>query len=185
MSGQLHTLAALPPGERAPGTHWIGGSVGLRDGLDVVEKRIFLTLLGLELRPLGRPARSQSLYRLRYRSSYGHLCTNNNNIINNNKRITINRHCNTTDREFKPMFNTVFDFRVTLCFQEGECYVNVVPMFNCHEGVWGSGCIDPHFLHLGTSWRWVVSFTDPRAGLDDVEKKKILDPAGTRTPIRS
>jgi hypothetical protein len=22
-----------------------------------------------------------------------------------------------------------------------------------HEGVWGSGCIDPHFLDLGTSWR--------------------------------
>jgi hypothetical protein len=25
--------------------------------------------------------------------------------------------------------------------------------------VWGSGCIDPHFLDLGTSWRLVVSFT--------------------------
>jgi hypothetical protein len=23
----------------------------------------------------------------------------------------------------------------------------------------GSGCIDPHFLDLGTSWRWVVNFT--------------------------
>jgi hypothetical protein len=23
----------------------------------------------------------------------------------------------------------------------------------------GSGCIDPRFLDLGTSWRWVVSFT--------------------------
>jgi hypothetical protein len=22
-----------------------------------------------------------------------------------------------------------------------------------HEGVWGSGCIDPHFLDLGTTWR--------------------------------
>jgi hypothetical protein len=22
-----------------------------------------------------------------------------------------------------------------------------------HEGIWGSGCIDPHFLDLGTSWR--------------------------------
>jgi hypothetical protein len=22
-----------------------------------------------------------------------------------------------------------------------------------HEGVWGSGCIDPHFLDLGTGWR--------------------------------
>jgi hypothetical protein len=29
----------------------------------------------------------------------------------------------------------------------------------CHEGIWGSGCIDPHILDPGTSWRWVVSFT--------------------------
>jgi hypothetical protein len=28
-----------------------------------------------------------------------------------------------------------------------------------HEGAWESGCIDPHFLDLGTIWRWVVSFT--------------------------
>jgi hypothetical protein len=28
-----------------------------------------------------------------------------------------------------------------------------------HECVWESGCIDPYFLHPGTSWRWVVSFT--------------------------
>jgi hypothetical protein len=34
--------------------------------LDDVEKRKFLTLPGLELRPLSRPARSQFLYRLRY-----------------------------------------------------------------------------------------------------------------------
>jgi hypothetical protein len=37
-----------------------------RAGPDDLEKRKFLTLQGLELRPLGRPARSQSLYRLRY-----------------------------------------------------------------------------------------------------------------------
>jgi hypothetical protein len=53
------------PRERAPGTHWIGGYVGPRAGLDDMEKRKFLTQSGLELRPLGRPARSQSLYRLR------------------------------------------------------------------------------------------------------------------------
>jgi hypothetical protein len=54
--------------------------------------------------------------------------------------------------------------------------------------------IDLHFLDLGTSWRWVVSFTprplypaervpgthwiggcvDPTAGLDDAEKRKFL-----------
>jgi hypothetical protein len=42
--------------------------VGLRAGPDV-EKRKFLTLPGLGLRPLGRPVRSQSLYRLRYSNS--------------------------------------------------------------------------------------------------------------------
>jgi hypothetical protein len=52
------------PGEIAPGAHWIGGWVGPRTGLDDVEKRKLLTLPGLELRPLGRPARSQSLYQI-------------------------------------------------------------------------------------------------------------------------
>jgi hypothetical protein len=46
------------PGERAPSTHWIGGWVDPRAGLDDVEERKFLTLAGLELRPLGRPARN-------------------------------------------------------------------------------------------------------------------------------
>jgi hypothetical protein len=50
-----------------PVTHWIGGLVDPRAGLDDSEKRKFLTLTGLDLRPLGRPARSQLLYRLRYR----------------------------------------------------------------------------------------------------------------------
>jgi hypothetical protein len=40
-----------------------------RAGLDNLEKRKFLTLLGLELRPLSCPGRSQSLYRLRYPGS--------------------------------------------------------------------------------------------------------------------
>jgi hypothetical protein len=40
--------------------------VDLRAGMDDLEKRKFLTLPGLELRILGRPARSKSLYRLRY-----------------------------------------------------------------------------------------------------------------------
>jgi hypothetical protein len=57
------------PGGRALGTPWTGGWVDPRAGLDDVEKRKFLTLLGLELQPLGRPACSQSLYRLRYPGS--------------------------------------------------------------------------------------------------------------------
>jgi hypothetical protein len=46
-------------GETAPGTHWIGDWVGPRTGLDDVEKRKFLTLPVLELRPLCRPVRRQ------------------------------------------------------------------------------------------------------------------------------
>jgi hypothetical protein len=45
------------PGDRALGTHCIDGWVGRRAGLDD-EKIKFLTLLGLEVQPLGRPARS-------------------------------------------------------------------------------------------------------------------------------
>jgi hypothetical protein len=38
--------------------------------LNDVEKEKFLTLPGLEHRPLCRPARTQSLYQLRYPGSY-------------------------------------------------------------------------------------------------------------------
>jgi hypothetical protein len=61
------------PGERAPCTHWIGGWVGPRAGLDDVEKRKFLTLPGLELQPLGRPACRHFLYRIRYPSYRGRM----------------------------------------------------------------------------------------------------------------
>jgi hypothetical protein len=64
-----------------------------------------------------------------------------------------------------------------------------------HMGEWGYSST---FLHLGTSWRWVVSFTPlpfyprgwtpsthqirgwvgPRVGLDAVEKRKILSLPG-------
>jgi hypothetical protein len=60
--------------EKDPGIHLIGGWVDPRAGLDDLEKRKFLTLEGLELRPLGRPARSQSLYRLRYSGSLEKTC---------------------------------------------------------------------------------------------------------------
>jgi hypothetical protein len=63
MSGQLHTPAALPSGERTPGTYWIGGWVNPRAGLDTVEKRKILPLLGIE-------PRSPSLNRMSYPDSY-------------------------------------------------------------------------------------------------------------------
>jgi hypothetical protein len=59
-------LSASRPSRFTPGTRWIGGWVGPRDGLGDLEKRKFLTQPGPELRPLGRPVRSQSLYRLSY-----------------------------------------------------------------------------------------------------------------------
>jgi hypothetical protein len=43
-------------GGTASGTHWIGGWVDFRAGLDDMERREFLFLQGPELRPLGRPA---------------------------------------------------------------------------------------------------------------------------------
>jgi hypothetical protein len=53
------------PGERVPGTHWIGGWVGPGAGLDTVSKRKkFPAPPGIELRSSDRPARGQSLYRL-------------------------------------------------------------------------------------------------------------------------
>jgi hypothetical protein len=46
------------PGDIAPSTHWVGGWVEPRAGLEAVKKRKFLILSGFELRLLGRPARS-------------------------------------------------------------------------------------------------------------------------------
>jgi hypothetical protein len=58
--------SASRPGRFTPGTHCIGGWVDSRAGLDNIEKWKLLTLPELEPRPLSRPARSQSPYRLRY-----------------------------------------------------------------------------------------------------------------------
>jgi hypothetical protein len=75
--------SALVGGERSPsrpgrfisggksrGTPWIGGWMGLRIGLDDVEKRKIFPLPGLELQPLSRLGGNQSLYLLRYPSTY-------------------------------------------------------------------------------------------------------------------
>jgi hypothetical protein len=79
--------------ERAPGTHWIGGWINPRAGLDDLEKGKFLSLSGLELWPLGRPASSQSLYRLHilFHSSLPNSTKQtNNNQQNNLKQKLIN-----------------------------------------------------------------------------------------------
>jgi hypothetical protein len=56
------TSGRFTPGERAPGTHWIGGWVDLRAGLDDLEKSKFLTLPGLELRPPSQVAIRYTAY---------------------------------------------------------------------------------------------------------------------------
>jgi hypothetical protein len=51
----LFTLPGKEP-QGAPGTHWLGGWLSPKTGLDDVERRQILPLPGLELRPVGRPA---------------------------------------------------------------------------------------------------------------------------------
>jgi hypothetical protein len=65
VSGQRHALAALYPRGKDPGTHWIGGWVGLRAGLDAVARKKILCPCPGSKRD--RPARSQTLYCLSYR----------------------------------------------------------------------------------------------------------------------
>jgi hypothetical protein len=43
--GSASRLSSFTPGERAPGTHWIGGWVGPRFGLDDVERRKFFFII--------------------------------------------------------------------------------------------------------------------------------------------
>jgi hypothetical protein len=57
------------PGDKAPGTRWIGGWVDTRTSLDDVENRKFFILPRLELRPLGRLYCSQYPHRLLYPGS--------------------------------------------------------------------------------------------------------------------
>ena len=61
MGGQRHAPATLTPGKR-PGTHCVGGWVGPRAGVEGCGKSHPPT----EIRSPDRPARSESLYRLRY-----------------------------------------------------------------------------------------------------------------------
>jgi hypothetical protein len=59
-------LDLFTAGEITPCTHPVGDWVSPRTTPDDVENRKLLSLLGLELSPLGSPTRSQSLYLLRY-----------------------------------------------------------------------------------------------------------------------
>jgi hypothetical protein len=63
VSGLRHTLAALYPRGKDPGTHSTGGLVGPRTGLDIeAAGKVISPLPGIEPRSPGHPARSQTLY---------------------------------------------------------------------------------------------------------------------------
>jgi hypothetical protein len=60
VSGQHHAPATLYPRGKDPGTHWIGGWVGLRAVLDAEARGKILCLYRGSIP--GRPVRSQPLY---------------------------------------------------------------------------------------------------------------------------
>jgi hypothetical protein len=64
VNGQLHASTTLPLGKEPPVP--IGWEAGWTPEPVWTTWRKFMTLPGLELRPFSRPARSHSLYRLRY-----------------------------------------------------------------------------------------------------------------------
>jgi hypothetical protein len=67
VSCQRHTLAALYPRGKDPCTHWIGGWMGPRTGLDTEAKgKNPLPVPGIETRSPGLAVRSQILYWLSY-----------------------------------------------------------------------------------------------------------------------
>jgi hypothetical protein len=58
--------SSFTPGERAPGIYCTGGWLGPWAGRTIWRSKNDLSLPGIELQPLYRPSRSQSLYRLLY-----------------------------------------------------------------------------------------------------------------------
>jgi hypothetical protein len=64
VSGQGHASSALYPHERAPGTHWLGGWLGPRAGLDTEARGKILSLCWRS-HP-GHPVSNQTLCRLSY-----------------------------------------------------------------------------------------------------------------------
>jgi hypothetical protein len=80
MSGQLFAPGRFTPSERAPGTtHWIGGWMGLRTGMDTVSKRNTSHRDSNPDHPIVQPVVS------RY-TDWAIRALNNNNNNNNNKK---------------------------------------------------------------------------------------------------
>jgi hypothetical protein len=85
--------------------------VAPRAGLDDVGKRTFFTLPGLQLRPLCRPSRNESLYRLRYPSS----------LLSQSRRRK-NLHSQLTDRN-RPLKLNIYYFAVLVNLGHVVCSI--------------------------------------------------------------
>jgi hypothetical protein len=70
VSGQLHASALVPSGAKSPWYPLVRTLIGDLDPVRTTWHREMLLLQGLELRPLGSPANSQSIYRLSYRGVF-------------------------------------------------------------------------------------------------------------------
>jgi hypothetical protein len=91
----------LPHTERTPGTHWTGGWVGPRAGLDTEDRgKARLPLPGIKPRSPGRPVRSQTLYWLSY-SCYQQIITHFYFFIESAKQKT-NLSCCTSCQTSRP-----------------------------------------------------------------------------------
>jgi hypothetical protein len=75
------------PGEIGPGTYWIGGWVGPRAGLGVVEKRKFLHLQGFEPSPVQLAARTYTDWAIPTPSDYNNSRNRQIQVIYMNYKI--------------------------------------------------------------------------------------------------
>jgi hypothetical protein len=58
-----------------------------------------------------------------------------------NLNLTVKIITQTERKLISHLYGSMVNVKLSMCLTK------------CHEGVWGSGYKDPHFLDLGTSWR--------------------------------
>jgi hypothetical protein len=93
-----------------------------------------------------------------------------------------------------PIYKYIYHVRNNLFVQsEVKLSLRLTNSALRYEGVWGSGCVNPHFHDLDTIWKlshWLHALgknprypsdgicLGPRIGLDNAEKRKILTVPG-------
>jgi hypothetical protein len=121
------------PWEKAPCTHWIGGWVDPRTGLDNMEKRKIYPLPGLELRPLSCPAHSQLPYRTHYPGFheqhitppfYSAQCT-----CRGQHALVARMHLSSSECG-KPLLTCLFFLDATLAFPSRKLYTKCISAYS-------------------------------------------------------